>query len=235
MNGVELTRRANSKQVFAMTAPLITTSDGKKMGKSEGGAVWLNADMLPPYDYWQFWRNTQDADVVRFLKLFTELPMEKIEELSKLEGAAINDAKKVRLLLPLPPLPLPASHSPSASRDFSLHLAALLLSYSLHPSFLTLLQILADECTRMLHGEEVLPSIHETASALFAGQRLVSLLLVFFLLLLLPLLWLLICWAGKSGNLDDLPKVSISKEDVDKVRNCRGGAGERDDERGRKE
>mmetsp|Transcript_2220 Transcript_2220/g.5219 ORF Transcript_2220/g.5219 Transcript_2220/m.5219 type:complete len:500 (-) Transcript_2220:1059-2558(-) len=141
VNGVELTRRANKQEVFALTAPLITTSDGKKMGKSEGGAMWLNEDMLAPYDYWQFWRNTQDADVGRFLKLFTELPLEKCNELASLEGAAINEAKKV----------------------------------------------LADECTRMLHGEGVLASIHETAQTLFAGAK---------------------------GSLDDLPSVSVSSEEA---------------------
>jgi len=141
VNGVELCRRAEQSQVFAMTAPLITTSDGKKMGKSEGGAIWLNEDMLSSYDYWQFWRNTNDLDVIRFLKLFTELPLEEIAELAKLEGAALNDAKK----------------------------------------------ILADEATRMLHGEEVLASIHETAAALFAG---------------------------KSGSLDDLPKIELSADEA---------------------
>lgn len=120
-----------------MTAPLITTSDGKKMGKSEGGAMWLNADMLQPYDYWQFWRNTNDADVGRFLKLFTELPVDKCNELAAFEGAKINDAKKV----------------------------------------------LADECTRMLHGEDVLASIHSTAATLFDGA---------------------------AGSLDDLPKTAIT-------------------------
>ena len=80
-------------QVFGLTAPLITTSDGKKMGKSAAGAVWLNADRLPAYDYWQFWRNTADADVERFLKLFTELPLERCAELGALPGAEINAAK----------------------------------------------------------------------------------------------------------------------------------------------
>mmetsp|Transcript_12832 Transcript_12832/g.19459 ORF Transcript_12832/g.19459 Transcript_12832/m.19459 type:complete len:484 (-) Transcript_12832:53-1504(-) len=93
ISGTELARKCDQTQVFALTAPLITTSDGKKMGKSEGGAVWLNADKLSEYDYWQFWRNTGDDDVVRFLKLFTELPLEEIDELAKLEGADINKAK----------------------------------------------------------------------------------------------------------------------------------------------
>jgi len=141
VNGVELCRRADQKQVFAMTAPLITTSDGKKMGKSEGGAIWLNEDMLSPFDYWQFWRNTNDLDVVRFLKLFTELPLDEIDKLGELQGAALNEAKKV----------------------------------------------LADEATKMLHGADVLPSIHQTAAALFAG---------------------------KGGSLDDLVRVAVSAEEA---------------------
>jgi len=138
VNGVELTRRCDGQEVFAMTAPLITTSDGKKMGKSEGGAIWLNQDMLAPYDYWQFWRNTQDDDVIRFLKLFTEVPLDEIEKLAQLKGVEINAAKKV----------------------------------------------LADETTRMLHGPEVLPSIHETAEALFSSK-------------------------ASGGSLDDLPRVEL--------------------------
>ncbi len=74
VNGIDLTRRVAGREVFGLTSPLITTSDGAKMGKSAGGAVWLNAEMLSPYDFWQFWRNTSDADVGRFLKLYTELP-----------------------------------------------------------------------------------------------------------------------------------------------------------------
>jgi len=93
--GAELGRRCDGNQLFGLTAPLIATSDGKKMGKTANGAVWLNKDRLSEYDYWQFWRNTSDDDVVRFMKLFTEIPMEKIEELSKLEGADINKAKIV--------------------------------------------------------------------------------------------------------------------------------------------
>jgi tyrosyl-tRNA synthetase len=93
--GTELGRRCDGVQLFGLTAPLITTSDGKKMGKTANGAVWLNADRLSEYDYWQFWRNTADDDVIRFMKLFTELPLEQIEELSKLEGADINRAKIV--------------------------------------------------------------------------------------------------------------------------------------------
>mmetsp|Transcript_2036 Transcript_2036/g.5067 ORF Transcript_2036/g.5067 Transcript_2036/m.5067 type:complete len:488 (-) Transcript_2036:74-1537(-) len=123
VSGVELGRRADSASLFALTAPLITTADGKKMGKSLGGAVWLNADLLTPYDYWQYWRNTADADVIKFLKLFTELPDVHIAELADLKGQAINDAK----------------------------------------------QILADETTRMLHGDECLAGIKQTAAQLFAG------------------------------------------------------------------
>jgi tyrosyl-tRNA synthetase len=95
VSGTELTRRVDRNQVFGLTAPLITTSDGKKMGKTEGGAIWLNADKLSPYEYWQFWRNTADSDVIRFLKLFTELPLPEIEELSALKGSSINAAKEV--------------------------------------------------------------------------------------------------------------------------------------------
>jgi len=93
VNGVELARRMDGTEVFGLTTPLITTADGAKMGKTAAGAVWLNGDQLSAYDYWQFWRNTADADVVRFLKLFTDLPLERIAELETLEGAAINDAK----------------------------------------------------------------------------------------------------------------------------------------------
>jgi tyrosyl-tRNA synthetase len=96
LNGVDLTRRVADAQVFGLTTPLLTTSDGRKMGKSAGGAIWLNAEMLSPYEFWQFWRNTTDADVGRFLKLFTELPVEECDRLGALGGAEINEAK-VRL------------------------------------------------------------------------------------------------------------------------------------------
>ncbi len=95
INGVELTRRMNTKAAFGLTTPLLTTASGGKMGKTMSGAVWLNADMLSAYDYWQYWRNTEDADVGRFLRLFTTLPMAEIARLEKLEGAEINDAKKI--------------------------------------------------------------------------------------------------------------------------------------------
>jgi tyrosyl-tRNA synthetase len=95
INGVELIRRVDRKPAFALTAPLITAASGAKMGKTAAGAVWLNADRLSPYDYWQFWRNTEDADVGRFLKLFTDLPLEEIAKLEALQGAEINEAKKV--------------------------------------------------------------------------------------------------------------------------------------------
>ncbi|CAM9282696.1 unnamed protein product [Laminaria digitata] len=123
VNGVDLGRRVEKAELFALTAPLITTSEGKKMGKSASGAVWLNADMLSSYDYWQFWRNTDDADVIRFLKLFTELQMDEINKLEHLTGAGINEAKIV----------------------------------------------LADEATRLLHGEECLQEIHQTIKQLFVG------------------------------------------------------------------
>jgi tyrosyl-tRNA synthetase len=174
ISGVELGRRADDTSLFAVTAPLITTSDGKKMGKSLGGAIWLNEDLLSPYDYWQYWcvnrhalppplpappatstacyprlplyscthtpprgcmhghtipagnrRNTADDDVIRFLRLFTELPDERIAQLAELKGQAINEAKLV----------------------------------------------LADETTRMLHGDECLASIREMADQLFAGGK----------------------------------------------------------------
>ncbi|MGO3931855.1 tyrosine--tRNA ligase [Rhodopseudomonas pseudopalustris] len=95
VTGVDLGRRMGTPQLHALTCPLLTTSSGAKMGKTAAGAVWLNGDMLPAYDYWQYWRNTEDADVGRFLKLFTLLPIDEIERLSKLQGAEINEAKKI--------------------------------------------------------------------------------------------------------------------------------------------
>ena len=95
VNGVELARRVEGEHLYGLTTPLMTTSDGRKMGKTAEGAVWLNADHLSPYDYWQFWRNTQDEDVGRFLRRFTDLPLPEIERLEQLEGAEINDAKKI--------------------------------------------------------------------------------------------------------------------------------------------
>jgi tyrosyl-tRNA synthetase len=95
VNGVELIRRVDGKDAFGLTTPLLSTASGAKMGKTAAGAVWLNADMRSPYDYWQFWRNTEDADVGRFLRLFTELPLEEIARLEALPGAQINEAKKV--------------------------------------------------------------------------------------------------------------------------------------------
>ncbi len=94
VNGIDLGRRMGRPQLHALTTPLITTSSGEKMGKTASGAVWLNADMKSPYEYWQFWRNTDDADVARFLKLFTTLPLNEIERLAALQGAEINEAKK---------------------------------------------------------------------------------------------------------------------------------------------
>jgi tyrosyl-tRNA synthetase len=93
VNGIELARRIDGTELFGVTAPLMTTADGAKMGKTAQGAVWLNSDLLSPYDYWQFWRNSQDSDVGRFLRLFTDLPLEEISKLEKLEGAEINEAK----------------------------------------------------------------------------------------------------------------------------------------------
>jgi len=95
VNGIELGRRLMNVQLFALTSPLLTTSSGAKMGKTAAGAVWLNAELVSPYDYWQYWRNTEDGDVIRFLKLFTVLPLPEIGRLAALKGQEINDAKKV--------------------------------------------------------------------------------------------------------------------------------------------
>ena len=125
INGIDLVRRLCGKEVFGLTAPLIVKSDGTKMGKSSAGSVWLSADCLDPYDYWQFWRNTTDEDTIRFLKLFTDLPLDEIDKLSKLQGSDINDAKK----------------------------------------------ILADEATRLAHGDNILPSIHQGVAKAFGGDE----------------------------------------------------------------
>ena len=93
VNGIDLTRRVLNHEIYGLTSQLRTTSDGKKMGKSQNGAVWLNADMLSPYEFWQYWRNTTDADTGRFLKLYTELPIEECDRLGALEGSEINSAK----------------------------------------------------------------------------------------------------------------------------------------------
>ena len=95
VNGIDLGRRMGTPQLYALTTPLITTASGAKMGKTASGAVWLNADLMSPYDYWQFWRNAEDADVGRFLRLFTTLPMGEVARLELLAGAEINEAKKV--------------------------------------------------------------------------------------------------------------------------------------------
>ena len=121
VNGVELARRVEGTHLYGVTTPLMTTADGAKMGKTAAGAVWLNGDMLSPYDYWQFWRNTADADVGTFLRRFTDLPMDEVRRLEALEGAEINEAKK----------------------------------------------ILADEATRMAHGEEAAREASETARRTF--------------------------------------------------------------------
>lgn len=121
LNGVELTRRVDQKAAYGLTTPLLATASGVKMGKTMSGAVWLNAEQLSPYDYWQFWRNTEDADVGRFLKLFTDLPLDEIAKLEALPGAKLNDAKKV----------------------------------------------LADEATRMAHGEEAARSARDAAEKAF--------------------------------------------------------------------
>jgi tyrosyl-tRNA synthetase len=95
VSGIDLGRRMMNAQLFALTTPLLATASGAKMGKTAAGSVWLNADLVSPYDYWQYWRNTEDADVPRFLKLFTVLPLEEIDRLAALRGAEINEAKKV--------------------------------------------------------------------------------------------------------------------------------------------
>jgi tyrosyl-tRNA synthetase len=95
ISGIDLGRRLLNAELFALTTPLLTTSSGAKMGKTETGAVWLNADMMSPYDYWQFWRNCEDGDAGRLLKLFTELPIEEIERFTALKGAELNEAKKL--------------------------------------------------------------------------------------------------------------------------------------------
>jgi tyrosyl-tRNA synthetase len=95
VNGIDLTRRVAGAEVFGLTTPLLTTSDGRKMGKSAAGAAWLNAEAMAPYDFWQFWRNTTDADVGRFLKLYTELPIAECDRLGALAGSEINAAKIV--------------------------------------------------------------------------------------------------------------------------------------------
>ena len=93
VNGIDLTRRVLDHEIYGLTTPLLTTSDGRKMGKSQGGAIWLNGDMLSAYEFWQFWRNTTDADVGRFLKIFTELPVDECDRLAALQGSEINEAK----------------------------------------------------------------------------------------------------------------------------------------------
>jgi tyrosyl-tRNA synthetase len=95
VNGIDLARRIDQRQLFGLTTPLLTTSSGSKMGKTAGGAVWLNADRLSPYAFWQFWRNSEDDDVARFLRLFTELPLDEVHRLGRLQGAEINEAKHV--------------------------------------------------------------------------------------------------------------------------------------------
>lgn len=123
VNGVDLTKKINGNSLYGLTAPLVVNANGEKMGKTAAGATWLNDDMCSPYDYWQFWRNTDDRDVIRYLKKFTDIPINEIEKLSKLSGNEINEAKR----------------------------------------------ILADEATGLIHGKEVLPSIHDAVKNLFYG------------------------------------------------------------------
>jgi len=148
VSGIELARKVDKSQLFGLTAPLITTSDGGKMGKTEGGAVWLNKTLVSEYDYWQFWRNTTDSDVMKFMKLFTELPMERIWEMEKWEGSQLNAAKV----------------------------------------------ILADEATKLLHGEACLSGIHAAISALYAKK-------------------------GGLESLSSLPQVVLEKSHEEKLQN----------------
>jgi len=150
ISGVELARKVDQVQLFGLTAPLITTSDGKKMGKSAAGAVWLNSALLSEYDYWQFWRNTADADVIRFLKLFTEVPLDEIRAMERWEGAELNKAK----------------------------------------------ELLADEATKLLHGEACLAQIHDTVKTLFAG--------------------------GAGADLSSLPRFALTASEGQDVRDGKG-------------
>jgi tyrosyl-tRNA synthetase len=112
VNGIELTRRIDGTQLYGLTTPLITTADGGKMGKTAAGAVWLDAAQLGPYDYWQYWRNSQDGDVGRFLRLFTDVPLDEIARLEALGGSEINEAKKI-----LADAATALAHGDSAARD----------------------------------------------------------------------------------------------------------------------
>jgi tyrosyl-tRNA synthetase len=128
INGVELGRRSDNTQLFGLTTPLMTTTSGAKMGKTAAGAVWLDAEQLSVYDFWQYWRNTEDADVGRFMRLFTELPLDQIKKLEALENAEINEAKK----------------------------------------------ILADEVTKLCHGEAAAKTASTTAIETFEGTGISS-------------------------------------------------------------
>ncbi len=123
VNGIELTRRMDGIELFGLTTPLVTTADGAKMGKTASGAVWLNEDQLPAYDFWQYWRNTDDRDVAKFLRLFTDLPLDEVERLAALKGSEINAAKSV----------------------------------------------LANEVTRMVHGDQAARAAEATAAATFGA------------------------------------------------------------------
>ncbi|MDB5475292.1 MAG: tyrosine--tRNA ligase [Phenylobacterium sp.] len=155
VNGVELIRRVDGKPAFGLTTPLLSTASGAKMGKTVAGAVWLNADLRSPYDYWQFWRNTEDADVGRFLRLFTDLPLGEIARLEALPGAEINDAKK----------------------------------------------LLANEATRMLHGEDEAAKAATTAEATFERGVLSD-----------DLPTVEFVWAGPEGDLTERTAEALVKE-----------------------
>lgn len=141
VNGIDLIRRIEGQEVFGLTAPLITTSSGQKMGKTAEGAVWLNQEMLSPFEFWQYWRNVQDSDVGRFLKLYTDLPLQEVDKLEKLQNSEINEAKK----------------------------------------------ILADEVTRLCHGEKAVSQARATAQSLFETK-------------------------GNTASLDTLPTLFFTKE-----------------------
>ena len=127
--GVELGRRATGLELFGLTSPLLTLASGAKMGKTAAGAVWLNPDRFSPYEYWQYWRNTEDADVGRFLRLFTELPLDEIARLESLEGAEINEAKAI-----LATEATALCHGPEAARAAGGDIPAHLLGEWLGPS-----------------------------------------------------------------------------------------------------
>jgi len=197
VNGVDLARRVDGAEIFGLTSPLLETSDGRKMGKSAGGAVWLNAEMLAPYGFWQFWRNTTDADVGRFLKLYTELPVEECDRLGALGGAEINAAKitlanEVTTLLhgaeaaaaaeatalevferggvgaELPTVTLPASEVPAAG----ISILQLLVRSGLAGSGKDARRLIAEGGARLDDAPVTDPGLHLDAAALAGARKL---------------------------------------------------------------